>query len=52
VKISKSAYIAVKQVFEKWYGLTNDRANLQAMLEITDLVEKDINEQLANQAKG
>ncbi len=48
MKVKESTYIAIRRVFEKWYGLTNDHANLMAQVEILELVEKDINEQLAN----
>ncbi len=43
LRLSDQTYLAIKDVLQKWYGLANDRANLQALVEINELVTKEFN---------
>ena len=47
--MNESTYLAIKQVLETWYGLTNDRANIQVLSEIALLLDKEIDERIEAQ---
>ncbi|MDO8673024.1 MAG: hypothetical protein Q7O66_16575 [Dehalococcoidia bacterium] len=50
--MNESTYLAIKQVLQTWYGLTNDRANLQVLGEIALLIDKEIDERIEAEREG
>ncbi len=44
MQMKGSTYVAIRELLQQWYGLANDRANLQVLVAISEMLEKDIRE--------